>query len=57
MSTDNEMLVAANILIKMKKVIRMCYNCESLKTPMWRRGPNSMNLCNKCGLKWSRGKM
>lgn len=58
---DNQMLVAANILIKINKGNmlnkRVCYNCESIKTPMWRRGPNYIDLCNKCGLKWSRGQI
>eukprot|EP00128_Syssomonas_multiformis_P011444 Colp12_sorted_trinity150504_noHs@23185 len=30
----------------------ICSNCNSVSTPMWRRGPDNTLLCNACGLFW-----
>ncbi|KAK6857961.1 hypothetical protein PG995_005660 [Apiospora arundinis] len=32
-----------------------CANCHTTISPEWRRGPTGKrNLCNRCGLKWSK---
>jgi hypothetical protein len=31
-----------------------CTNCKTVKSPIWRKGPNNSKLCNKCGLYWKR---
>ncbi|KAJ3393088.1 hypothetical protein HDU84_002765 [Entophlyctis sp. JEL0112] len=37
---------------------RVCANCRTSVTPMWRHGPVGFdNLCNGCGVKWKRGRM
>lgn len=37
---------------------RKCHYCAVTSTPMWRHGPGYYtNLCNRCGLKWKRGKI
>ncbi|KAF8928812.1 hypothetical protein BGZ47_001417 [Haplosporangium gracile] len=37
---------------------KKCSYCDSVSTPMWRRGPNGPGtLCNACGVKWKHGKI
>lgn len=37
---------------------RRCSYCSTMKTPMWRHGPDGFSdLCNKCGVKWMRGRI
>ncbi|KAI8809509.1 hypothetical protein BJ742DRAFT_226494 [Cladochytrium replicatum] len=37
---------------------RRCTYCFATTTPMWRHGPPGYpDLCNKCGVKWMRGKI
>lgn len=31
----------------------MCEHCKATQTPLWRRGPNNIQLCNACGLHWN----
>jgi len=41
-----------------KKSSRRCDYCSATTTPMWRHGPVGYNdLCNKCGVKWMRGRI
>ncbi|TPX51536.1 hypothetical protein SeMB42_g01901 [Synchytrium endobioticum] len=38
--------------------LRMCMYCSCTETPMWRHGPpGHEDLCNKCGIKWMRGRI
>lgn len=30
----------------------VCAHCQSVKSPLWRRGANMEVLCNACGLYW-----
>lgn len=30
--------------------VKQCYNCKTTSTPQWRKGPNKISLCNRCGL-------
>ncbi|KAI9102060.1 hypothetical protein DFS34DRAFT_647841 [Phlyctochytrium arcticum] len=37
---------------------RRCGYCHATQTPMWRHGPPGYtDLCNKCGVKWMRGRI
>ncbi|KAK5809230.1 hypothetical protein F5H01DRAFT_370221 [Linnemannia elongata] len=37
---------------------KKCSYCDSVSTPMWRRGPKGPGtLCNACGVKWKHGKI
>ncbi|KNC97407.1 uncharacterized protein SPPG_07332 [Spizellomyces punctatus DAOM BR117] len=37
---------------------RRCGYCNATQTPMWRHGPPGYtDLCNKCGVKWMRGRI
>ncbi|KAJ3224116.1 hypothetical protein HK099_000227 [Clydaea vesicula] len=37
---------------------KVCENCGTKTTPMWRRGPSGFSsLCNACGVKWMNGKL
>ncbi|OAJ40806.1 hypothetical protein BDEG_24506 [Batrachochytrium dendrobatidis JEL423] len=37
---------------------RICQYCGTDSTPMWRHGPKENDpLCNKCGVKWKRGRI
>ncbi|KAJ3006973.1 hypothetical protein HKX48_009374 [Thoreauomyces humboldtii] len=43
---------------KMSSVARQCGYCQATETPMWRHGPTGYaDLCNKCGVKWMRGRI
>lgn len=33
----------------------MCYHCKTRTTPQWRKGHEGKALCNKCGIKYSKG--
>lgn len=33
---------------------RSCDICRVRDTPMWRRGPRGLILCNKCAIRWKR---
>ncbi|XP_074558217.1 putative GATA transcription factor 22 [Curcuma longa] len=34
------------------EMIRVCSDCNTTKTPLWRRGPNGpKSLCNACGIR------
>ncbi|PPQ78206.1 hypothetical protein CVT26_007586 [Gymnopilus dilepis] len=35
---------------KIEKSDIRCHNCDVTKTPVWRRDPGGMKLCNACGL-------
>ncbi|KAI8929090.1 hypothetical protein BC831DRAFT_547913 [Entophlyctis helioformis] len=38
--------------------VRQCSYCQATTTPMWRHGPAGYpDLCNKCGVKWMRGRI
>nr|KAJ3418242.1 hypothetical protein HK105_000147 [Polyrhizophydium stewartii] len=38
--------------------VRQCSYCFATTTPMWRHGPPGYpDLCNKCGVKWMRGRI
>ena len=36
------------------KTGRVCKSCEATETPMWRKGPCGIDLCNRCGIKLRR---
>ncbi|KAJ3262921.1 hypothetical protein HK104_006727 [Borealophlyctis nickersoniae] len=41
-----------------KTTARRCSYCSATSTPMWRHGPSGYaDLCNKCGVKWMRGRI
>lgn len=31
-----------------------CSSCGTQRTPMWRRGPDGVIMCNACGIRWAR---
>lgn len=35
----------------LEESIKQCQYCHTQKSPMWRRGPNQVLLCNRCGLR------
>ncbi|CCF60100.1 hypothetical protein KAFR_0J00320 [Kazachstania africana CBS 2517] len=47
LSTSQNSLTSSNMH---KKPQIQCFNCKTLKTPLWRRDPNGNALCNACGL-------
>lgn len=39
-----------------KKIRRGCLNCQAIKTPQWRMGPEGpKTLCNACGVRYRKG--
>jgi hypothetical protein len=42
-------------MLKVKKKVKRCENCNVDHSPEWRRGPSGhKTLCNACGLRYSR---
>lgn len=40
-----------------KNYVKSCSQCQTIKTPEWRKGPDGSNtLCNACGLKYFRSR-
>jgi hypothetical protein len=39
-----------------RKGPKICNNCQATSSPMWRNGPESMMLCNACGIYFSKYK-
>ncbi len=35
-------------------IVKQCSQCQTRRSPGWRRGSNHCLLCNKCGLRWKR---
>ena len=33
---------------------KVCSCCQATSTPMWREGPDSLRLCNACGIRWQK---
>ncbi|CAN6468291.1 unnamed protein product [Victoria cruziana] len=39
--------------LKMNGVARVCVDCQTTKTPLWRSGPRGpKSLCNACGIRY-----
>jgi hypothetical protein len=56
-STQEEQLITPMRIKKhLKRARKICSNCGTTKTPVWRKGPlGTGTLCNACGLKFSLG--
>ncbi|KAK5721096.1 hypothetical protein LTR15_007060 [Elasticomyces elasticus] len=45
---------AESLVSKLTPVLKECTHCHIKATPTWRRGANGEDLCNACGMYWSR---
>ncbi|KAK4896712.1 hypothetical protein LTR27_005306 [Elasticomyces elasticus] len=45
---------AESLVSKLTPVLKECTHCHIKATPTWRRGVNGEDLCNACGMYWSR---
>ncbi|KAK5732721.1 hypothetical protein LTR17_010276 [Elasticomyces elasticus] len=45
---------AESLVSKLTPVLKECTHCHIKATPTWRRGADGEDLCNACGMYWSR---
>ncbi|KAK3641214.1 hypothetical protein LTR56_011454 [Elasticomyces elasticus] len=45
---------AESLVSKLTPVLKECSHCHIKATPTWRRGADGEDLCNACGMYWSR---
>ncbi|KAK5738839.1 hypothetical protein LTR17_005774 [Elasticomyces elasticus] len=45
---------AESLVSKLTPVLKECNHCHIKATPTWRRGADGEDLCNACGMYWSR---
>jgi hypothetical protein len=53
--TRHDKLKILSIICSFKLNKKVCFDCNTRKSPLWRMGPLGANtLCNACGLRYKR---